>query len=556
MKHLCRHVVVARHAVASIVMAVALVVGVMACTPPSPSIRSAILCRSLADDGEPVGVVEAYQPMDTFCLSLEMSGTPRDAEVTTTWFFRDRYLRHLLEPVARGEGGYLGFQLTQGYPWDIGDYRVEVFVAGERVETLHFRVRPLEDAIPSRVISAVVASNLNEEGRAGDPRTSFSVSDSILCVVRADLGVHSKLEVQWYAGERRLEHSHQTQTVSSNVENEYYHFFLDTGEELVPGEYRADVYVDGILGQSLLFSIEETTDQSPVIGLVAFAEGVDEGGQPVHPRIVFPPGSRAIYAVYEFSGMQNRMGCQEVWLLNGEEEASKSYQWAEGAQGQNWAKLDSREGLNPGDYELQFYVEGNLLRRGHFSVEAGDHAGLLYSDDFSDLGSGWGEISVEAGSSAYGTGIFCVRVDNAEWVVWSTAGLEFDDVVVETDAWQASGPGDASYGILVRYDDSDHFYRFDIGGDQQYSVSKSMPEGWVDIVDWTESLAILPNRGVNHIRVRCQGREMSLYVNGEHLVTVEDDSFSKGDIGLFGATFDEGGAVLCFDNVKVWRLTD
>jgi len=271
---------------------------------------------------------------------------------------------------------------------------------------------------------------------------------------------------------------------------------------------------------------------------------------------VFPPGSRAVYAVYEFSGMRNGLGCQEVWLLNGEEEVSRSDQWAEGAQGQSWAKLGSREELSPGDYELQIYVEGKLLRRGHFSVEAGDLTGLLFSDDFSNLESGWGEISVEAGSSAYGTGIFCVRVDNAEWVVWSTAGLEFDDIVVEADAWQASGPGDASYGILVRYEDSDHFYRFDIGGDQQYSVSKSTPEEWVDIVDWTEALAILPNRGVNHIKVRCQGREMSLYVNGEHLVTVEDDSFSKGDIGLFGATFDEGGAVLCFDNVKVWRLTD
>jgi len=198
-------------------------------------------------------------------------------------------------------------RLTRGYFWDIGDYSVEVFVAGERVETLHFRVSPPEDAIPSRVTSAVVASRLDEEGRAVDPRIAFSPADSIR------------------------------------------------------------------------------------------------------------PGSTAVYAVYEFSGMRNGLECQEVWLLNGEEEVSKSY---------------------------------------------------------------------------------------------------------------------------------------------QYSVSKSMPEEWVGIVDWTESLAILPNRGVNHIGVRCQGSEMSLYVNGEHLVTVEDESFSKGDIGLFGTTFDEGGAVLCFDNVKVWRLTD
>ena len=108
----------------------------------------------------------------------------------------------------------------------------------------------------------------------------------------ADLGAYSKIEVQWYAGERLLWHSHQT-SASSNVENGYYDFPLDAGERLALGEYRVDVYVDGLLGQSLLFRIEGTTDQAPIMGLVAFAEGVDEGGQPVCPRIMFPPGSRA-----------------------------------------------------------------------------------------------------------------------------------------------------------------------------------------------------------------------------------------------------------------------
>ena len=539
-----------------LVVALTLLAAAVACDSPPPTVERAVLCRALSDDGEPVGPTETYQPADALCLSLKMEGSWRDAEVTTTWFFRNKYLSNLQEPVARGETGYLGFQLTQGYFWEIGDYRVEVFVAGERIETLHFRVQPPEHAIPSRVLSAVVASNLDDQGRAVNPGTSFSSSDSIRCVVWADLGVYSRLEVQWYAGDRLLEYSHQTHAVSSNVESGFYDFPLDTGGELVPGEYRADVYVDGILGQSLLFHILEATDQPAVIGLIAFAEGIDDSGQPVRPRTAFPPGTQAVYAAYEFSGMRNGSSYEETWLLNGEKKTSSNHQWGKGARGQSWTRLASRQGLQAGDYELQIHVDGDLLRRGHFSVEAGDHTGLLYSDDFSDPESGWGEISVEAGDSAYGTGIFRIEVDSAQWVVWSTAGQDFDDIVVEADAWQASGPGDASYGLLVRYEDADHFYRFDIGGDQQYSVSRSTPEGWVDIVDWTESQAILPNRGVNHIEVRCHGPEMSLYVNDEHLVTVEADSFSRGDIGLFGATFDEGGAVLCFDNVKVWRLPD
>ena len=188
--------------------------------------------------------------------------------------------------------------------------------------------------------------------------------------------------------------------------------------------------------------------------------------------------------------------------------------------------------------------------------EEGDIGDAVYSDGFGDPESGWGEMYSETGSSGYGTGIFRVRVESQQWVVWSTAGQEFDDFVLEADAWQDSGPDDASYGLVARYVDTDHFYRFDVGGDGQYAVFESTPDGWADIVDWTESQAILPRRSVNHMRVVCRSSEMSLYVNGTHLITVQDDSLSSGDIGLFGATFDEGGAVLCFDNVKVSTLAD
>lgn len=545
-----------KYSIAAIAVALALVTGTMACSPPSPAIKSTVLCRALANDGSPVDIVEAYRPPDIFCLSLEMEGSPRHGDVTTTWFFRNRYLENLREPTVGKETGHLGFRLAPVNLWEIGDYRVEVFIAGDRAQTVHFTVRPPEDAIPSQVTEAVLASRVDDQGRPVDSRSSFVPSDRVRCVVRADLGAYSKIEVQWYAGDRLLEYPHQSHTVSTNIEDSYYDFPLSAREELVPGEYRADVYVDGILGQSLLFRVQETIDQPPVIGLIAFAEGIDDSGQPVRPRTTFAQGAKAVYAAYEFSGLRNGLSYEEVWLLEGLEQTSNSRQWARGEQGWGWAKLASLEGLTPGDYELQLYVDGDLLRQGHFSVEPRDDTGLLYSDDFGDPASGWGEISVEAGNTSYGIGIFRIAVDNAQWVVWSTAGQEFGDVVVEVDAWQASGPGEASYGLLVHYEDADHFYRFDIGGDQQYSVSKSTAEGWVDIVDWTESQAILPNRGINHLEVRCQGQEMRLYVNDELLVTLEDDSFGIGDIGLFGSTFDEGGAVLCFDNVKVWSLGD
>jgi len=529
----------------------ALQASLQACSPPGPSVKGAVMCRSLTGQGQPVTTVESYNPTDTFHLSLETEHCPPSAKIATTWFFGDRYLCHLREPAVRGGTGHVAFRLPPVDPWGIGDYRAEVFIAGNRMEALAFRVTAPDNAIPSEITSAVITVGPDHQENSMSARPCFAPSDRIKCVVCADMGAYSSLAVRWYANGRLLRFPAQSESVCSNIEGECYEFLIDIDQQLAPGEYQADVYLDQTLRRSLVFWVEDPSRQSPAMGLVAFSQGLDPTGQPIHPSTSFPPGTRSVYAVYEFAGMHDDLLCEESWLLNGKVQASQSHQWQAGARGSRWLSLTSPQALSSGSYELRLSADGDVLRRGHFRIETGDEAGALYRDDFSDPESGWGETTVEAGNSSYGTGIFCITVDQPQWLVWSTAGQEFDDFVLEADAWQASGPADASYGIVARYTDADHFYRFEIGGDQQYSILKSSPQEWVSLVDWAESQAILPNRSINHIKIVCRGTVLSLRVNGEHLVTVTDDSLVRGDIGLIGATFDQGGAVLCFDNVKV-----
>ena len=61
------------------------------------------------------------------------------------------------------------------------------------------------------------------------------------------------------------------------------------------------------------------------------------------------------------------------------------------------------------------------------------------------------------------------------------------------------------------------------------------------------------NQGVatNQLRVSCIGNELSLSVNGIPLMTVQDDSFASGDIGLGVSTLAPGTAVVEFDNLRV-----
>jgi len=69
-----------------------------------------------------------------------------------------------------------------------------------------------------------------------------------------------------------------------------------------------------------------------------------------------------------------------------------------------------------------------------------------------------------------------------------------------------------------------------------------------------EFSAAIPKGHVGvHLRADCVGNNLALFVNGQHLVTVQDDAFSDGDVGLLVGTFDTPGADLLFDNFVVYK---
>ena len=60
---------------------------------------------------------------------------------------------------------------------------------------------------------------------------------------------------------------------------------------------------------------------------------------------------------------------------------------------------------------------------------------------------------------------------------------------------------------------------------------------------------------VNLVRVVCQGPRMTLYANGQELITVEDDAFERGDVGLFASTFADPNVEVEFDDLQI-RATE
>jgi len=179
---------------------------------------------------------------------------------------------------------------------------------------------------------------------------------------------------------------------------------------------------------------------------------------------------------------------------------------------------------------------------------------LLFEDDFGDSGSGWLEAADAESGQGYRDGRFFIELWSADLIVWDNPGVNVQDFVLQVEARQASGAVDSSYGVLLRYIDDDNFYRFDLTGDSGYAVFKVEHGEWVTLADWQASEHVKPQGEVNLIRIVCQGPGMSFHAGDQELVSVEDDAFERGDVGLFASTFAEPGTAVEFDNLRVWEV--
>lgn len=178
--------------------------------------------------------------------------------------------------------------------------------------------------------------------------------------------------------------------------------------------------------------------------------------------------------------------------------------------------------------------------------------GSAFQDGFEDPRSGWGTDQRREFDRGYGGGEYFVDLHALNWFAWANPGASFDDVVVEVDAYLASGPSDSHFGALCRYVDEGNFYYFAISPDGYYAIFRRLAGGRLDILTgdgsgMVFSPAVKMDGQVNRVKVVCQGDELSLYVNGEPLDTVTDDAHSQGDVGLGVGSGSEGNARVHFD---------
>ncbi len=188
----------------------------------------------------------------------------------------------------------------------------------------------------------------------------------------------------------------------------------------------------------------------------------------------------------------------------------------------------------------------------------GDDQGPLFQDDFDSPRSGWGTDQREGLERGYEESKYFIELHSPNWFAWAHPGVQFDDVSVEMDVYPVPGSQDSHFGAICRYVDADNFYYFGISADGYYAIFRRADGGDLEVLTgdgsgMSPSSAIRTGEQTNHVLAVCQGDKLSLYINGELVETVTDDTYTQGDVGLGAGSGREGDVRIQFDNFIVTR---
>jgi hypothetical protein len=186
---------------------------------------------------------------------------------------------------------------------------------------------------------------------------------------------------------------------------------------------------------------------------------------------------------------------------------------------------------------------------------------LLYSEDFSNSSSAdWPQETDASGGWQITNGrYYGMLADNdSYYYVYSGAATvqTLTDFRIQATTSQQGSATDHSWGLILRASD-EHFYAFEISADGWYVFSVYTPTDWVNLGNkWQETDKINPMGQTNTLRVDARGNTFDLYINDQHVETVQDSTLSSGSVGFIVETWDDPNGGAWFDNLQVWSLVD
>ena len=178
---------------------------------------------------------------------------------------------------------------------------------------------------------------------------------------------------------------------------------------------------------------------------------------------------------------------------------------------------------------------------------------ILYLDDFSVPGI-WFTAVQENLSMEYAEDGYRIMNNAANSIVSSVRALDLTDTLLETRAARVGGPQTGYYGVVCRWQDISNYYALLIGSDGFFGIARILDGQLTFLGEGRITTGpIYLDTATNLVGGSCIGNTLTLFVNGQNLIQVQDQTFSSGYPGLVVATRAAGGTHVHFDDFLIRR---
>ncbi len=270
-------------------------------------------------------------------------------------------------PVSNWSGGLQGSWWISIYnePLPDGDYEFALYYDGQQLATA---------AVTVGGKAAKVASFSNI-AFSGDGQEGFLLPTGVKKIEAtfdyANFTKSNKWTYSWYQNGKKVNSGSGTALTAASGQATA---SLSAAKGFDAGNYRLELYIDNKLAATSDFVVgggKTDGGSSSLFGPITFAEDVDSKDRPVRPGTRFASGQEAIYAFFDYQGMQDGWEWTRRWYIDDELVLDTAGSWEGGKEGNWWVSVYNDGGLPDGKYTLELLVKGQTVRSGDCFIGQG-----------------------------------------------------------------------------------------------------------------------------------------------------------------------------------------
>lgn len=146
-----------------------------------------------------------------------------------------------------------------------------------------------------------------------------------------------------------------------------------SGQTWANGVYDFTLFIDGAAAESARLLIGQAATDTPTFSDLIF--GIDDFQGAVNNGFVLPSGN-TISGRFIYRNMVDGMGWTAIWYFEGEEVIRDSQVWSDGANGTKITRIQDPNGLPPGSYRLELYIDDRLAATADFIIAGAQVGGF------------------------------------------------------------------------------------------------------------------------------------------------------------------------------------